>query len=798
DMRARWRAWLVIALMVAVASGVVMTAVAGGRRSDSAVARFLAHTHAPNASVEADPSTFHAIAQLPEVEHARAMAFMLMGEKRGVNSVSTESFSTSTLAFVDPQLVGRTMILVAGRMPDFSRPDEAVTNETAVRSGALRLGQRVSLLGYTFDQLEEVLRGSNAPPQGPSATVTVVGVIRTTTDLTTSNPPAGVVYTGSNVLLLTPALYRKVGEQTAHFAGIDVRLKHGKSSVASFTAGVAQVTNGEGVIHTGSDDVQAAAEAQRATHTEAIALWLFAGFAGLAALLVIGQTISRQILLAARDNQTLLALGMTRWRLVVLALLQVGAAAVTGAVLGIGVAIALSPLTPIGLSRVAEVDRGVHLDLPVIALGSIACVLVLLVRSAFPAWRAGRALGRDLSHRHPSRTAGALARGGMPASSVAGVQMALDPGYGQNSVPVRTAVAGSVVAVAVLIASLAFGASLTRLGKSPAAQGWTWDAAVGNPHSDDVSASAIPLLRDNPHVAAFSSLMRGNLLLDGRHEVAALGLDHVVGDVGPTILEGREPRAADEIALGTKVLKALHKDVGNRVRIQSVAEQMAAGRTLTIVGRVLIDPVIINGEITLGDGALMPQASFREFVPPGEEEGAVNVFPVRFEPGTDRASALASLRRDFPGTVLTSYPPSEVENLRRIDSLPFVLAGLLGVLAATTIAHALVTSVRRRRRDLAVLKTLGFIRGQVSATVAWQASTLAVVASIIGLAAGIAGGRWLWIVYATRLGVRPEPVIPAIILVAIIPGAVFLSNMIAALPARAAARTAPALILRTE
>jgi ABC-type lipoprotein release transport system permease subunit len=799
EMRARWRAWLVIALMTAVASGVVMTAVAGGRRSDTAVARFVAYTRAPNASVEADPSAFRSIAALPEVDHARAAAFMLMAEGNGVNAASTDAFNASTLAFIDPTLVGKTTILVAGRMPVMSRADEAVTNETALRVGALHVGQRVSLHGYTFDQLDEVLRGSNAAPRGPSVTVTVVGAIRTTTDLTTSNPPRGGIYTGNNVLLLTPALYREVGANTAHFAGLDVRLKPGAQRLASFNAAVLRLTNGEGVVHEGSDDIQAAAEAQRATHTEALALWLFAGFAAVAAVLVIGQTLARQILLSVRDDPTLRALGMSRGRLILVTLIEVGAVSVVGAAFGAGLAIALSPLTPMGLARVAEVDPGVHADSSVIALGSLAAVVVLLAAAFVPAWLSGRRAGRTSPRRAPSRTAGAFARGGMPASSVAGVQMALDPGYGANAVPVRTAVAGSVVAVAVLIAALAFGESLTRLGGSPAAQGWAWDATVGNPHSDDVSARAVPLLRDNPNVAAFSSEMRAGLVLDAHYGVNALGLDRVVGDVGPPILEGTTPRAAGQIALGTKALKALHKRVGDRVRVQDSAKPATVTRTMRIVGRVLIDPIVVNGEITLGDGALMPLASLRAFVPPGaNEEGVVNVFLIRFRGGADRAGALASLRRSFPGTVLTPYPPSEVENLRRIDSLPFVLAGLLGLLAATTIAHALVTSVRRRRRDLAILKTLGFQRGQVSATVAWQASTLAVIAAIIGLVAGVAGGRWLWVFYASRLGVRPEPVIPLALLIAILPGVVALSNLIAALPARGAARTRPALVLRTE
>jgi len=408
-----------------------------------------------------------------------------------------------------------------------------------------------------------------------------------------------------------------------------------------------------------------------------------------------------------------------------------------------------------------------------------------------------RRAATDPSARHPSRTAGAFARAGMPASSVAGVQMALDPGRGRNAVPVRTAIAGSVVAIAVLISALAFGTSLKNLADTPRLQGWTWDLAVGNPHSNDVSARAIPLLRQNPDVAGFSAEMYGPVIFDGSHEVNALGLDRVVGDVSPPILEGREPRAPDEVALGTKALGALHKSVGDSVRV--VGQDRMAPRSMRIVGRVLITPIIVNGSLTLGDGALMSVASLKNLVTAGEtDQGNVNVFLVKLKPGVDRDAAIASLQRDFPGTVLTPYAPSEVENLRRIDSLPFALAGLLALLAVATIAHALVTSVRRRRHDLAILKTLGFVRGQVSATVSWQASTLIALAAAIGLVGGVAIGRWLWIWYGTRLGIRPEPAISVLVLIAIVPGAIVLANLVALTPARSAGRTKPALVLRTE
>jgi predicted lysophospholipase L1 biosynthesis ABC-type transport system permease subunit len=143
-------------------------------------------------------------------------------------------------------------------------------------------------------------------------------------------------------------------------------------------------------------------------------------------------------------------------------------------------------------------------------------------------------------------------------------------------------------------------------------------------------------------------------------------------------------------------------------------------------------------------------------------------------------------------------PPSDVENLGRVGSLPGMLAGLLALLAASTLAHLLATSVRRRRRDLAVLKTLGFVRGQVSATVAWQATTVALIALSVGLPLGAALGRWSWSLLIDRIGLGAEPVMPWPALLAAALATVLVANLVAAWPGWMAARTRPALALRSE
>ena len=101
-------------------------------------------------------------------------------------------------------------------------------------------------------------------------------------------------------------------------------------------------------------------------------------------------------------------------------------------------------------------------------------------------------------------------------------------------------------------------------------------------------------------------------------------------------------------------------------------------------------------------------------------------------------------------------------------------------------------------RELAVLKTLGFNRRQVRATVAWQAMTLATVGLLIGIPAGLLVGSVVWRAVADGLGVTTTPFVPALGFVLTIPAVLAGVNLIGFFPGRAAARTRPAVALATE
>jgi ABC-type lipoprotein release transport system permease subunit len=148
--------------------------------------------------------------------------------------------------------------------------------------------------------------------------------------------------------------------------------------------------------------------------------------------------------------------------------------------------------------------------------------------------------------------------------------------------------------------------------------------------------------------------------------------------------------------------------------------------------------------------------------------------------------------------VTTDQRPLDIRNYAGVRDTPLVLGGVLALLAVGTLTHALLTGVRRRRRDLAVLKTLGLTRPQVLQVVAWQASALAAAALLAGLPAGIIAGRWAWDLFAGSIGVAGGADIPVPLVLLVISVTLLLANLLAAGPGWAAARIRPALILRTE
>ena len=112
--------------------------------------------------------------------------------------------------------------------------------------------------------------------------------------------------------------------------------------------------------------------------------------------------------------------------------------------------------------------------------------------------------------------------------------------------------------------------------------------------------------------------------------------------------------------------------------------------------------------------------------------------------------------------------------------------------------NTLVSSVRRRRKELAILKTLEFLRRQLMLVIGWQATSFSIFALLIGIPLGVVGGRWAWFLVASGIGSVSPPIVPVFAIAIIVPLTLVIANVVAAWPGYEAARTAPSAELRTE
>jgi hypothetical protein len=813
QLRGRVWASLLLVLLAGLTGGVVLTALAGARRSEAALPRFLAASRTTEATVwflgprGGQPARtdlareLRVIDGLPQVRDAARVAALIM-------AVSDPAGPSRQLGFVGLDRPGDVAFghprLVAGRLPRPDRPEEAVVDEEFAWRHALQVGAVFRVGTYTRAQFGPAGEGVPIPPKG-AADLRLTGIVRFPDDLLpVAEGRDEVDADESSQLFLTPAFWRRYGPDLANYGiAIAVDLRRGPADLPAFTAAVQQRLGNQVFVSTAEFAEEGNAGilgVRRAIALETAALMAFATLGALAGLLLVGQALGRQVLLESTEYPTLRALGMTRGQLVAIAIVRTTVVGTAAAALAVAVAVALSPLTPIGVARRAELDPGAVADWPVLATGCLAIVVLVAVGAALPAWRAAGAPGDALgviapaSPRRPSRVAAALAATGAPPTAIIGVRLALEPGRGRTAVPVRAALVGAMAAVCVVTAAASFTATLARLAVTPAAYGVTWDLAVGNFAS---AAAAEPVgrrLMGNPEVAAAAGLLGAQpASVDGR-AVLLLAVKERKGALPPAVIEGREPLRPDEIALGSLTLHSLGKQVGDLV---TVAAEHQPARRLRVVGRAVLNAPGNEGLISPGRGGLVHPELFRDLAP----EPAVYpaTFLVRFDPGTNRDQAMIRLGREFPGKMtMTPRPHPDIRNLQRVTGLLSLLAALVALLALGTMTHTLVTSIRRRRRDLAVLKTLGLVRRQVRVTVAWEATTFAVLALGVGLPLGIAAGRWAWQLTSTQLGVDLDPAVPLLAIAAVTAGAILAANLAAAVPGWVAGHLQPATVLHTE
>ena len=346
---------------------------------------------------------------------------------------------------------------------------------------------------------------------------------------------------------------------------------------------------------------------------------------------------------------------------------------------------------------------------------------------------------------------------------------------------------GAAAVVAVLFGAVTFGASLAGLVDRPSRWGQDFDLTLGQ-GGDVLSEDVRAALENDPDIAAVS-LFGTVLTTAGAQGFDVTGVLPVLGSTAPHVFEGRLADGADEIAIGRAVARRLGVGVGDDLTVVGPA----GARTLTITGLAVI-PAVEGGD-GVGEGGLVTFDGLLRIDPSAEPTAA----GMRLRP---EASPDAARQRLSETTGMAVGPgfdrPGVILNVGRVRSIPYLVAAVLGVLLLLNLAHHLILSLHRRRRDIAVLQALGADSRWVTGVVHWQASLFTLLVVALGTPVGIMAGRVVYRAFVGRIGAVDTVAVPIGIVAATLVGLVVLANVVAAPSARRARQRPPSGVLAEE
>ena len=738
-LRQRLGGYIALVVLIGLIGGLSLASIAGARRTQSSYPIFLAATNPSDLSLGTgllNPSLGYAsgydrqlikrISSQPGVERARSFAELAL-EPLGNNgqpipAVTNPNVTYNVFGSVDGEYFTQDRVtVVEGRMANPSRPDQIVATSGAAEELGLHLGKASPWGIYSDAEAASLSSGGPVTPL-KRVDLTLVGVVIFNNGVVEDDTDAA----NNQAVILTPALSRPLTSCCSYFTFTNLQLQHHEASVGPIESEIVRVMPA-GLPHDFFDPTVLVGKVEHAIKPEAVALGVFGAIAALAALMIAAQLMARQLRSWRDEADVLRALGAPPATTLADGVAGIAASVLLGALLACLVSVAFSPLFPLGPVRAVYPDAGFSVDWTVLGLGILVivgvlwCIALLLAHRLIQPGTGHGATRRDTMDR-TSKLATAAAKWGAPAPAVTGIRFAF--GGGADTVGVRSATLGAVLALVVMVATVVFGASLDSLVSRPALYGWNWayELSGGGGVGDIPRSRAQTLLARDHEAAAWSPYYFANMQIDGR-TVPALG-GNPGATVNPPVLNGHGLEHPGQVVFGVQTLQLLHKTIGDTV----VASYGATNaHLLRIVGTATM-PAIgsgVTGHLTMGTGAwidyhLIPASVRNSF---HNSPAGPNALFVQLRPGVGASEArkgLAaiaehlSLPTNYGVTLVGVERPAEIVNYRTMGSTPAILGVALGASAVAALALSLVASVRRRRREMAVLKTMGFTSGQFS------------------------------------------------------------------------------------
>ncbi|MEO8696707.1 MAG: ABC transporter permease [Acidimicrobiales bacterium] len=768
----RRRSWIGLGLLLGIGFGIAFSTLAAARHTASAYRRIVEHAEAPDATSGYTQPTDEVESQLAGID--------------GVESLRSLVGFTGFVEGVDPSY-NRVLFgpwgnyfpvelpkLRDGRLPDAMKREEVFVNEYFADHAGVAVGDQIRVSLYLIDADDY-----------HTETMTVTGIGKIPRELVADETSGfGLIVLSSTVVreLNSGAAYRSTGFSLA--PGIDPQNDL-----------YPQLRDrGLELNETLAQDIDRVQTAERPL------LALLTTF-GLVVLIgsAIGtfQVVTRGTVAWRADDRTLQVLGLSPRQVIAVRVAGAMVTALTAALTAVVVMIVASPVAPVGPLHASDPVVGIHLDLAVLAAG-IATILVIATATSVLA-----------NIRSP--TTGTRPRGrprpvtmfNSRPTAMAGLSFA-NPSGGQSPGRKWSSIAFAVAAVALTAGVVAVGSSARALVNEPKRYGFDWDLVVLNAFDDQRPEALRSILGDDPDVAAATGFTANIYAINSDFVAPGFAITEVKGTLQPTLIAGREVRAANEVVLGRETLRSIGADIGDQITIEelTLSGASSAAATVRIVGTVTFPPVSQTGndQPRLGDGILLTAEARQTLgVDPNDPEWTA----IRLADGVRPDAFIAAhpdgipSRGGAPTEWFDSAAPAEIRELRVVLGVFVGAATVSFAIALAIVLYALLAQVRSSRRDMAVLRAIGFTRGQLSSVVAWQSLPLTLASSVIGIPIGIWVGRQQYAGFARRLGVIEGASTPPLLMLGLVLGVLLALGLSVGVAMIMVRRTQPSIILRS-
>lgn len=509
-----------------------------------------------------------------------------------------------------------------------------------------------------------------------------------------------------------------------------------------------------------------------------------------AAVLIVANVIGGAVVSGYRHIGVLKATGYTPDQVTAVYLVMVGIPALVGCVLGVAAGTAAAGpfagaasqgVVPPSAAFSPQVDAATLAGLlAVVAVTALGAALRARRLPAARAISAGSAPGTGRAVRIQRMLAGTR----LPRA----VSLGLGLPFAR---PARTGLTLAAVVLGVLTVTMGAGLTSTAISYGNLAEGHGPDQVTvltglpGQAASLPGTAATGALLRSLPGAVHVDASLGVMARLVGSTQSIDVTFDRgVTAATGGPVVRGHWIDGPYQAVAPPGFLREHDMTIGSRLTLDMGGKPA----TVTIVGETWAgDP---NG-ITADWQALTTLA-------PGRN---ADNYGVQLASGTSVTAYMAAVRNAGPG--LNPQPDNKINaGTEIVATTATMFTVLLTIVAALGVLNTVVLSIRERRRDLGMLKSIGMTPGEVTAMMVTSMAELGIAGTLIGLPLGILAHR-LVIAAITHAGTF---ILPAYMVnvwsVALVATLAFSGLVIAILgafiPARAAARLTIATVLHNE